>query len=295
MDSEVLFVETSWGREWQHQGAAIYFLLASHFPCASSPACARGPCSPPAHRPRTGDTASCGVTLPKPRRRQDFSFSFLFTAVSGPCCWPLQRSKTAFKATGSLLCQFCLRDGGVLPHRTLDHGCWWPLGWGCTGSCPAMAHPVEQLGEQWTPQASGLIQTQSLHTTIRFRLDGALSNLVYLKTFLLTAVGGWDRWPLKVPSNPKRSMILTITVNPISQTTPKRACRTAWLHCPKLLCQMASLQLEGGRDGEQLSQSSLKMPLWGIILERIYWESWMMFEVEQTALQEQLSFAKAFV
>ena len=43
--------------------------------------------------------------------------------------------------------------------------------------------------------------------TFKARLDGALSNLIWLKMSLLTA-GGWARWPLKVPSNPNRSMIL---------------------------------------------------------------------------------------
>ena len=38
------------------------------------------------------------------------------------------------------------------------------------------------------------------------RLDGALSTLIRLQMSLLTA-GGWARWPLKVPSNPQRSVI----------------------------------------------------------------------------------------
>lgn len=40
----------------------IYFLLAHHFPHASSPACPRGPRSPPAPAPGTGDTASILAT-----------------------------------------------------------------------------------------------------------------------------------------------------------------------------------------------------------------------------------------
>jgi len=42
--------------------------------------------------------------------------------------------------------------------------------------------------------------------TFQARLDGALSNLVWVDMALLTAAG-WARGPLKVPSNPKHSMI----------------------------------------------------------------------------------------
>ena len=38
------------------------------------------------------------------------------------------------------------------------------------------------------------------------KLDGVLSNLVWLKMSLLMA-RGWTRWPLKVPSNPNYSVI----------------------------------------------------------------------------------------
>jgi len=43
--------------------------------------------------------------------------------------------------------------------------------------------------------------------TFPARLDGALSTLMQLQMSLLAA-GGWARWPLKVPSNPKCSVIL---------------------------------------------------------------------------------------
>ncbi|KAK4812137.1 hypothetical protein QYF61_000978 [Mycteria americana] len=42
--------------------------------------------------------------------------------------------------------------------------------------------------------------------TFKVRLDGTLSNLVQLKMSLLLQ-GGWTRWPVKVPSNPKHSVI----------------------------------------------------------------------------------------
>jgi len=45
--------------------------------------------------------------------------------------------------------------------------------------------------------------------TFKARLDRALSNLVWVEMALLTA-GGWARGPLKVPANPKYSMILGI-------------------------------------------------------------------------------------
>jgi len=48
--------------------------------------------------------------------------------------------------------------------------------------------------------------------TFKARLDGALSNLIQLKMSLLTA-GVWARWPLKVPSNPKCSVILRCVVS----------------------------------------------------------------------------------
>jgi len=43
--------------------------------------------------------------------------------------------------------------------------------------------------------------------TFTVGLDGALSNLIRVKTSLLMA-GGWDRWALKVPSHPNYSVIL---------------------------------------------------------------------------------------
>jgi len=43
--------------------------------------------------------------------------------------------------------------------------------------------------------------------TLKARLDGALSNLIWLKMALLTG-GGWTRWPSEVTSNPNYSMIL---------------------------------------------------------------------------------------
>jgi len=43
--------------------------------------------------------------------------------------------------------------------------------------------------------------------TFKVRLAGALSNLVWLKMYLLIA-GGWTRCPLEFPSNPNLSIIL---------------------------------------------------------------------------------------
>ncbi|KAK4819750.1 hypothetical protein QYF61_010885, partial [Mycteria americana] len=43
--------------------------------------------------------------------------------------------------------------------------------------------------------------------TFKVRLDGALSNLLWLKNSLLLQ-GGWTGWPSKVPSHPNHSMIL---------------------------------------------------------------------------------------
>ncbi|KFQ13298.1 Sodium channel protein type 5 subunit alpha, partial [Leptosomus discolor] len=61
---------------------------------------------------------------------------------------------------------------------------------------------------QWHRLPRAVVEAPSLGT-FKVRLDGALSNLIQLKTSLLTA-GGWTRWPLKVPSNPNYSMILQI-------------------------------------------------------------------------------------
>jgi len=52
----------------------------------------------------------------------------------------------------------------------------------------------------WHRLPREVVDTPSLET-FRARLDGALSNLIQLKTALLT-VGGWTRWPLKVPPHP---------------------------------------------------------------------------------------------
>jgi len=56
----------------------------------------------------------------------------------------------------------------------------------------------------WLPREVG--DAPSLEP-FQARLDGALSTLTQLQMSLLTA-GGWARWPLKAPSNPKRSVIL---------------------------------------------------------------------------------------
>jgi len=60
--------------------------------------------------------------------------------------------------------------------------------------------------KHWNRLPREAVEASSLET-VKARLDGALSNLVWLKMYMLTA-GGWARRPLKVPSNPKHSMIL---------------------------------------------------------------------------------------
>ena len=59
--------------------------------------------------------------------------------------------------------------------------------------------------KHWNGFPSVVVDVPSLET-FKARLDGALSNLVWLEMSLLTA-GGWARWPLKVSSNPTHSMI----------------------------------------------------------------------------------------
>jgi len=58
----------------------------------------------------------------------------------------------------------------------------------------------------WHRLPREVVIPQSLET-FKARLDGALSNLIQVKMFLLMA-GGWTRWPLKVPSSPNHSVIL---------------------------------------------------------------------------------------
>jgi len=60
--------------------------------------------------------------------------------------------------------------------------------------------------KHWNGLPREVVEAPSLETS-QARLDGALSNLVWLKMSLLTA-GAGARWLLKVPSNPKHSMIL---------------------------------------------------------------------------------------
>jgi len=55
--------------------------------------------------------------------------------------------------------------------------------------------------KHWNRLPREVVDAPSLET-FKFRLDGALSNLIQLKMSLLT------RWPLKVPSNPNYSMVL---------------------------------------------------------------------------------------
>jgi len=56
-----------------------------------------------------------------------------------------------------------------------------------------------RVAEPWHRLPREVVDAASLET-FQVRLDGALSNLVWLKMSLLTA-GGWTRWPLKVPSS----------------------------------------------------------------------------------------------
>jgi len=46
--------------------------------------------------------------------------------------------------------------------------------------------------------------------TLKARLDGALSSLIWVKMSLLMA-GGWTRWPAKVPSHPNHSLFCDST------------------------------------------------------------------------------------
>jgi len=63
-----------------------------------------------------------------------------------------------------------------------------------------------RLVKPWHRLPTEVVDAPSLGT-FKVRLDGALSNLAWLKMSLLTA-GGWTAWPLKVPSNPDHSVIL---------------------------------------------------------------------------------------
>jgi len=56
--------------------------------------------------------------------------------------------------------------------------------------------------KHWHRFPREVVEAPSLET-----FKAILSNLVWLKMSLLIAGGGWAR-PLKVPSNPKHSMIL---------------------------------------------------------------------------------------
>ena len=58
----------------------------------------------------------------------------------------------------------------------------------------------------WPRLPREVVDAPSLGTP-KARLDGALSDLVWL-TMSLLAAGGWAGWALKVPPNPNRSGIL---------------------------------------------------------------------------------------
>ena len=64
-----------------------------------------------------------------------------------------------------------------------------------------------------------MVDAPSLDTS-QVRLDGALSDLIELKMSPLTA-RGWNRWPLKVPSNPNPAMILCLS-GAGGRTSPER-------------------------------------------------------------------------
>jgi len=65
---------------------------------------------------------------------------------------------------------------------------------------------ILRVVKPWPRLPREVVDAPSLET-FKARLDGALSNLVWLKMSLLTA-GGWARWPLRVPSHPSYSVNL---------------------------------------------------------------------------------------
>jgi len=67
---------------------------------------------------------------------------------------------------------------------------------------------TRRVVKHWKGLPREVVEAPSL-ATFKARLDRALSNVVWLKMSLLTA-GGLARWPLKVPSNPRPSMILLV-------------------------------------------------------------------------------------
>jgi len=62
----------------------------------------------------------------------------------------------------------------------------------------------------WHGLPREMVEAPSLEP-FQARLDGALSTLMQLQMSLLAA-GGWDRWPLKVPSNTDHSVVVCLSV-----------------------------------------------------------------------------------
>jgi len=60
--------------------------------------------------------------------------------------------------------------------------------------------------KHWPRLLREVVDAPSLET-FKARLDGTVSNLIRLKLSLLTA-GDWARWSLRVPSNPKHSVLI---------------------------------------------------------------------------------------
>ena len=70
----------------------------------------------------------------------------------------------------------------------------------------------------WSRLPSEAVNAPSLEV-FKARLDGAVSNLLWRDVLLHTA-GGWNWMILKVPSNPNRSVILTLQSTGVAVCNP---------------------------------------------------------------------------
>jgi len=88
--------------------------------------------------------------------------------------------------------------------------------------------------KQWHRLPKEVANAPSLET-FQARLDGALTNLIWLKMSLLIA-GGWTRWHLKVLSHPNYSMILpTLHIELPAKGVPPQGAETLLQHVLKRL------------------------------------------------------------